>query len=105
MMEVTEIKGQSKGTRDRESRAFLPRLMNLHEAADYLGVSYYTMRDYVKDGIVPQVQLPCSRRRKRGGAVVRRAGDIEARRIYIDRVDLDALVEKCKQQSEQAQYN
>jgi hypothetical protein len=96
MMQVIDSKGSLSDTRDTESRAFQPRLMNLHDAAAYLGVSYWTMRDYILDRIVPQVILPCARRRKKGGAVVRRAGDIEARRIYVDRADLDALIEKCR---------
>ena len=88
-----------------ESRVPLPRLMNLHAAAAYIGVSYWTMRDYVLDGIVAQVALPCSRRRKKGGAVVRRAGDIDARRVYVDRADLDRLIEKCKRHTAQVHYN
>ena len=40
---------------------FESRLMNLHAAATYIGVSYWTMRDYVADGIVPHFILPCSR--------------------------------------------
>ena len=80
-----------------QSCAPQPRLMNLHDAANYLGISYWTLRDYIADGLIPRVNLPCSRRRKKGGAVVRRAGDIEARRIYVDRTDLDALIERSKQ--------
>lgn len=79
-----------------KSCASQPRLMNLHDAADYLGLSYWTLRDYIADGLIPRVNLPCSRRRRKGGIVVRRAGDIEARRIYVDRADLDLLVERCK---------
>jgi hypothetical protein len=95
-MKTAEFKGKAKDAQDTQSCAFLPRLMNLQAAAAYLGVSYWTMRDYVADGIVPKVILPCSRRRKKGGAVVRRAGDTEARRIYVDRGDLDTLIEKSK---------
>jgi hypothetical protein len=100
MAKNIDFKGGTDDTRDIESRAFPPRLMNLHDAAAYLGVSYWTMRDYVMDGRVPRVILPCSRRRKKGGAIVHRAGDIDMRRIYVDRADLDALIEKCKRQSE-----
>lgn len=85
-----------EGARDMQSCAPQPRLMNLHDAAAYLGVSYWTMRDYVIDGIIARITLPCARRRKKGGAIVRRAGDIEARRIYVDRTDLDSLIERCK---------
>jgi predicted site-specific integrase-resolvase len=105
MVEVVDFKGRTEGTRDIESRVPNPRLMNLHAAAAYIGVSYWTMRDYVLDGIVPHVILPCSRRRKKGGAVVRRAGDVEARRKHVERADLDRLIEKCKRQAEQSQNN
>jgi len=97
MTESIDYKGIRDGTRDMKSRAFLPRLMTLQAAADYLGVSYWTMRDYVADGIIPRVTLPCSRRRRKGGVVSRRSGDIEARRIYVDRLDLDSFIEKRKE--------
>ena len=105
MMVVVDFKGRTEGARDAESRVPSPRLMNLRAAAAYIGVSYWTIRDYVADGIVPCIILPCSRRRKKGGAVVRRAGDIDARRIYVDRADLDLLVERCKRHAEQALCN
>jgi predicted site-specific integrase-resolvase len=98
-METIDFKGRNDDARDMESRAFPPRLMNLHDAADYLGISYWTIRDYVADGIIPKVPLPCSRRRKKGGVVIRRAGDTESSRIYVDRVDLDSLVERQKEQA------
>jgi hypothetical protein len=98
MAKIVDFKSEEKGARDIESRALQPRLLNLHDAARYSGISYWTMRDYVADGLIPRVILPCSRRRKKGGAVVRRAGDIDARRIYVDRTDLDGLIEKCKRE-------
>ena len=105
MTKGIDSKGETKDARDMKSCAFPPRLMNLHDAAAYLGVSYWTLRDYIHDGILAEVKLPCSRRRKKGGAIVRRAGDIDSRRIYVDRDDLDTLVKKCKQQAEPAYSN
>jgi hypothetical protein len=105
MMQMIDSKGQLTDTRDMKSRAFEPRLLDLHSAAAYLGVSYWTMRDYVLDGHIPRVILPCSRRRKKGGAVIRRAGDVDNRRVYVDRADLDAFIEKCKMQAKAAQNN
>jgi predicted site-specific integrase-resolvase len=105
MTEMIDSKGRTEGTGDMKSRVLYPRLMNLRAAAAYIGVSYWTMRDYVADGIVSHVILPCSRRRKKGGAVVRRAGDIDARRIYVDRADLDALIDRSKRQVEPAYLN
>jgi hypothetical protein len=96
MTKSIDFRGGTEDVRDIESCAFPPRLMNLHDAAAYIGVSYWTLRDYVFDGIIARVTLPCARRRKKGGAIVRRAGDMDARRIYVDRADLDALIERCK---------
>ena len=97
MSEVTDSKVKPTHTRDMESRACGLRLLNLHDAAVYLGVSYWTVRDYVQEGILPQVKLPCARRRAKGGAVIRRAGDVDARRILVDIVDLDALIARRKE--------
>lgn len=97
MAEIGNFKGALDGARDIESCASSPRLMNLRDAARYIGLSYWTLRDYVADGLIPRVSLPCSRRRKAGGAIVRRAGDTETRRILVDRSDLDTLIEKCKE--------
>ena len=96
MAQVIDFKGRTEGARDAESRAFQPRLVNLQTAARYIGVSYWTMRDYVMDGLIPRVTLPCCRRRAKGGSVVRRAGDVDARRILVDIADLDALIERNK---------
>ena len=97
MSEVMDSKGKSAHTRDTESRVCSLRLLNLNDAAVYLGVSYWTVRDYVQEGILPQVKLPCARRRAKGGAVIRRAGDVDARRILVDIVDLDALIARSKE--------
>jgi predicted site-specific integrase-resolvase len=96
MTKSIDFKGEPEDAQDVKSCAFMPRLLNLHDAARYIGISPWTLRDYVADGLIPRVALPCSRRRKKGGAVVRRAGDIEARRIYVDRADLDRLIERSK---------
>jgi hypothetical protein len=96
MTKSIDFKGETEDAQDIESCAFPPRLMNLHDAAKYLGISYWTLRDYIADGLIPRVNLPCSRRRRKDGVVVRRAGDIEARRIYVDRTDLDALIDRSK---------
>ena|SRR5437667_11474935 len=97
MTEVPEGRVETERARDMESRACALRLLNLHDAAVYLGVSYWTVRDYVQEGILPQVKLPCARRRAKGGAVIRRAGDVDARRILVDIVDLDALIARSKE--------
>lgn len=69
-----------------------PRLMNLHHGAEYLGVSYWSLRDYVLQGLIPTVQMPALRTREGG----RQPGQT-LRRVLIDRFDLDAFVESRKQ--------
>lgn len=76
------------------------RLLSLQEAAAYLGVSYWTVRDYVQAGLLPRVALPCANRRVKGGVVIRRAGEESARRILVDRRDLDRLIERNKERLE-----
>jgi hypothetical protein len=83
MMEVAESK--RKKLRDKDTDTFA-RLFDVHSAARYLGVSYWTARDLVITGIVPSVKLPCPR-----------ANDGRSiRRMLVDRRDLDELIEKNK---------
>jgi excisionase family DNA binding protein len=60
------------------------RLMGANEAAKYLGISYWTLRDLVWSNALPMVRLP----NKSGGT---------CRRILIDKCDLDLLIEKSKE--------
>ena len=67
-----------------------PRLLNMHQAASYLGCSFWTARDYVLQGLLPAVDMPPLRPRP---------GDRQRqtlRRVLIDRADLDAFVESHK---------
>jgi hypothetical protein len=89
--------------------ALAPRLLDLHAAAVYLGVSYWTMRDMVQNGTVPVVRLTATRmdtKPRRNGKptqrVVLKAGDPRLgnfRRILVDRDDLDALVDRSKERT------
>lgn len=86
-----------------------PRLLDLHAAGDYLGVSYWQVRDYVQNGTIPAVKLPASRvdtaprrngkptRRVLLGASDPRLGSL--RRILVDVRDLDALIERTKERA------
>jgi hypothetical protein len=74
-----------------------PRLLDLHGAAAYLGVSYWVCRDYVFAGLLPHVTLPCAQQRRKDGAVVRKAGDRSMRKILLDVRDLDSLIDRCKE--------
>ena len=67
-----------------------PRLVDLHVAATYLGVSFWTVRDYVLQGLIPKVELPALRPRE--GDQRRRV----LRRVVVDVRDLDAFVEGRK---------
>jgi hypothetical protein len=69
-----------------------PRLLNLHQAAEYLNVSYWSVRDYVLQGLIPVVQLPPLRARE--GERPRHA---PLRRVLVDRCDLDDFITERKQ--------
>jgi hypothetical protein len=63
------------------------RLLDLEQAAGYLGISYWTMRDLVNAGTIPTVKIPSAR-----------AGDGRSiRRILIDIRDLDAFIDGNKE--------
>ena len=64
-----------------------PRLLNMRQSATYLGCSFWTIRDYVLQGLIPAEHLPPLRARK---------GDQQRetlRRVVIDRADLDIFIE------------
>src|SRR5262245_9432832 len=67
-----------------------PRLLNLKQAAQYLGLSFWTIRDYVLAGYIPSVQLPPLRPRE--GDRPRAA----LRRVMVDVRDLDTFVDRRK---------
>ncbi len=56
-----------------------PRLLTKDQAAEYLGVSYWTIRSWVESGKLRAVRLP---------------GD--GRLIRIEIAELDRLVEECR---------
>jgi hypothetical protein len=66
------------------------RLLDMRQAAEYLGCSYWTVRDYVLAGYVATVELPPLRPRE--GERQRK----RLRRVLIDRVDLDLFVDRLK---------
>ncbi len=72
-----------------------PRLLSLKQAAAYVGVSYWLLRDYVIDGTLKPVRLPGSRLRK-AGRVVANSKDHAIRKIMVDREDLDTLIKESK---------
>lgn len=70
--------------------AITPRLLNLKQAAVYLGVSFWSVRDYAIAGLIPTVTMPGLQ--PRDGDRARKT----LRRVLIDRADLDAFIEHCK---------
>ncbi len=62
----------------------VPRLLDLHGAAAYLGLSEWTVRDLEHGGILPRVRVPL-------------ANHGELRKILFDRVDLDRLIDAWKE--------
>lgn len=72
-----------------------PRLLSLRQAAAYVGVSYWLLRDYVIDGTLKPVRLPGSRLKK-DGRLIANSKDHAMRKIMIDREDLDKLIRECK---------
>jgi len=77
----------------REQGGIAPRLFDLHQAAVYVGCSYWTVRDWVLAGLIPVVGLPALRPRE--GERPRKT----LRRVLIDRADLDAFIESRKQRA------
>jgi hypothetical protein len=95
MAELTDFKVEAERANDVKTAA--RRLLSLREAGKCLGISYWPVRDYVQMGILPRVVLPCAARRAKGGMVIRKPGDGSARRILVDKRDLDTLIERSKE--------
>jgi len=72
------------------------RLMTLRQAAAYSGLSYWLLRDYCLDGILPIVRLPGSRLKGQNGGVSCHSTEHTIRKIMVDREDIDRLIQKCK---------
>ncbi len=70
-----------------------PRLLNMRQAAAYLGCSFWTTRDYILQGLIPIVDLPPLR--PRDGDRARKV----LRRVLVDRQDLDAFIDARKRQA------
>jgi hypothetical protein len=64
--------------------------LNVRQAAAYIGCSFWTLRDYILQGLIPAVELPPLRPRE--GERPRRM----LRRMLIDRSDLDVFIETRK---------
>lgn len=60
-----------------------PRLLDLHAAAQYLGLSKWTTRELEQQGILQRVRIPL-------------AHHGELRKLLFDKTDLDRLIESWK---------
>lgn len=87
-METTGPSLAADATRPREP--ITPRLLNMRQAAEYLGCSFWTARDYILQGLIPVVEMPPLRPRE--GERPRKT----LRRVLVDRADLDAFIEARK---------
>jgi hypothetical protein len=85
-----DIRLLSKEVEATSADGITPRLLNMGQAATYLGCSFWTVRDYILQGLIPVVEMPPLRPRK--GDRQRR----HLRRVLIDRAELDAFVESRK---------
>jgi hypothetical protein len=84
------MEATSSGPIGESTEAIRPRLLNMRQAAAYLGCSFWTARDYVLQGLIPAVDMPPLRPRP---------GDRQRktlRRVLVDRADLDAFIESRK---------
>lgn len=80
--ETTVLSDGSEGRKRRhlKTRNESSRLLDLHEAERYSGISAWTLRDLIAAGHLPAVRPP------------------RLRRIWIDRADLDRAIAAWKEQ-------
>ena len=66
----------------------LPRGLSIRDAAAYVGVSTWTVRSWLEAGTLKRLRIPMT------SSETRKSGEL--RKILIDRVDLDNLIERWK---------
>jgi hypothetical protein len=65
-----------------------PRLVGVKVAALYLGISAWSVREWIASGVIPRVAVALPRSAKRKGDT--------CRRVLVDVRDLDALIDRWK---------
>lgn len=90
--------GRNNRTRDAVSvvRAIQPRLLSVEEAAEYLGLSYWSMKELIGAGDVPLIRVPRPRTLRQHK---RAARSQVLRRTLVDVRDLDALVDRWRDEA------
>ncbi len=77
--------GENRGAQALRAVAPLtPRLLGLHAAASYLGLSEWTVRELEHSGVLPRIRVPLPNQG-------------ELRKLLFDKVDLDRLIEVWKE--------
>jgi excisionase family DNA binding protein len=71
--------GTRRASRDRLRKRESGRLLDLHAAETYSGISAWTLRDLIASGDLPAVRPP------------------RLRRVWIDRADLDRAIAQWKE--------
>ncbi len=73
-----------------QSESIAPRLLNMRQAAEYLGCSFWTARDYILAGphTCGRVAAFATARGERPRTTLRR--------VLVDRADLDTFIEARK---------
>ena len=79
-----------------KTNATKPRLESIRGAAEYLGVSTWTLRDYVAAGILRPISLPGGRLKSNGKDVAAASPSRTIRKLLFDIGDLDKLVEASR---------
>lgn len=85
---------QGRAMRAADQRSAVPgwpRLLSIEQASAYVNLSVWSLRELINDGTIPTVRIPRAQtlRMRQRGAV-----SSTVRRLLIDRVDLDRLVER-----------
>jgi hypothetical protein len=80
------MRTNSKATKPGEQTLLQKRILGLHDAAEYTGLSYWTLRELFVCGKIPSILIP-NPKFNDGRSL---------RRILIDRKDLDDFIDACK---------
>ncbi len=78
------LDGPRSRTMAQQASVHLPcRLLSLEQAAHYLGVSSWTVRELEWSGVLPRIRIPLGNGK-------------ELRKLLFDREDLDRLIDRWK---------